>query len=932
MAHALAHLSAFWFEVQPGITISVWYPPAGLALAFLVLRGPRAAGWVFGANFLLACLTPTPRLDWEAVFYPAMITGCYAATAWWVRSRVGPRLMPGGRRETAVFCAAVGLAPLAPALIGTTVAAAAAGAEGWALTAGEFWRSVFAWWVGAACGALVVVPAAMVFVGPWLEGRSWSLGGWRRRPEDLAMALLRMAVLLVTLTVVLAVPALREHSAFYLCFLPLIWIGLRHGMRGTTLATLAVMITGLVGMRLAGTTRDFSQMFLLFEVAVAVVGLGLGTLVARRDQAERELAESRARLDRVIEGAKLGVWEWDVRRRRLESNARLPGMLGYTPEVLAPLEKGLPALMHEGDLAVASAAWRDHLEGRRELFEAKVRMRHRDGHWRWVESRGSIMTRDAEGRPLVMSGTQADITARKQAEAEVARLSRIVEVSPDFILTLDGDGRVLYANRALLAFLGRSEAALAERPPVERWVPAALAERWRREAMPAARVAGAWQGEGSLPDAEGREVPTSQVAVARHEADADGHTFSFILRDISDQKRAEAERRERDLELLQLQKAESLAVLAGGIAHDFNNLLTAIVGHTNLARAQLRADAAARGHLDKVEQAAGRAARLCQQMLAYAGRNPVAFAELDLGRLVREVWGLVESSVSAKVRVRIEEEGPLAPVLAAETQMQQVVMNLLINAAEAIGEGEGEVVVRLRSARLDEAAIAELFPECAVSVGEHTLLEVRDSGAGMTAEVRARIFEPFFTTKFTGQGLGLAAVAGVVKSHRGHIVVRSEPGEGALFRLAFPAVGGDGGRGASAEAGADRAGGAAAGGGLVLLVDDDPMIREVGAGVLQAMGYTPLTAEDGAEGVARFGERAAQLKAVLLDLTMPRMDGFEAHAAMHGIDPRVPVILMSGFSSKLENLPPSAIHPAGVLAKPFNMVQLRERLDAVLKN
>lgn len=925
--HTAAHLSAFWFEVKPGITVSIWYPPVGLALALMVLLGPRIAWLVFLVNFATAWITPAPRLLWPALFFPALITAWYGATAWAVRRWSGRVLLPGAGRQGVAFGLAIGAAPLVPALVSTAVMDATLLA-GHRLSGEEFARSVFDWWLGDASGLLVVVPLAMVFAAPWLEGRGVSPGRGRWTWREGAWAALRAAFLVAMLVLVVTLPVLREHSAFYLCFVPLIWICLRHGLPGATLATVLVMMTGLVAMRLAGTTREFSYIFLLFEFAVAVVGLGLGSLVTRREEAERELAENRARLDRVIGGARLGVWEREIPTGRMTSNARLAEIVGYGPEELAPLGRRLPALVHPEDRLAAGAAWAEHLEGRRELFEAEVRLRAKDGSWRWVKSRGSVVTRDAEGRPARIAGVLLDVTDRKRAEEAEARLSGILEASPDFVLTTDAGGRVLYANATMLAWAGRAGARVAEAGlKLEDLIPAEMAARWRDEAMPLARRSGAWQGEGVMSDAAGRSLPTSQVGIARLDPATRELSFSFILRDISDQKRAEEERRQRDRELQQLQRVESLGVLAGGIAHDFNNLLTAILGNANLARLDLDRDSTGAAHLEKIEQAAGRAARLCQQMLAYAGRAPVAFAELDLRALVREVWRLIESSVKGRVRVRFEEDAPSGTILAADTQMQQVAMNLLLNAAEAIGDGEGVVTVRTRAERLDATRAAELFPGRSVPEGDYVLLEVADTGAGMSPEVQARIFEPFFTTKFTGQGLGLAAVAGVVKSHRGHIAVRSAPGAGTLFRLAFPARAGS----AAPVPAPSPSRAAHLGSGLVLLVDDEDLLREVAASMLETMGFRVVVAADGLEGTRLFAEHAGELRAVLLDLTMPKMDGFEAHAEMHRINPRVPVVLMSGFSSRLENLPPEAVHPAGVLPKPFGMVQLRERLESVLR-
>lgn len=926
--HVLAHVSAKWFEVKPGIAVSIWYAPAGLALSLLVLLGPRYAAVVFLTNFATAWMTATPRVLWTGFFFPALITANYATTAWLVRRSLGPRLLPGGRCGTRVFCLAVGGAPLVVAVLGTAVIAATNGAGfGHALSGVEFWRSVLDWWIGDASGLLTVVPVAMVFVAPWLEGRppAVEVRPWRAGP--LVFALTRALILIATVVMVVAVPVLRAHDAFYLCFLPLVWICMHHGLPGATLATLMVTMVGLVGMRLMGTTTEFAYVFLLFEVAVAGVGLGLGTLVTHRNEVERKLAASQAQLDRVIAGAQLGLWDWNIPAQHIDSNRRLAEMLGYGPEEIEPLFERWTDLIHPADQARAQTALADHLEGRTGLYETEFRLRAKGGHWRWIHSRGSIVAREADGRPLRVSGTHVDITDRKRAEAEVARLLEIIEATPDFILTTDAQGRVIYANAALLAIRGRAEpGVLQPEATLAEMFPGEPGRRLREEAIPAALSHGSWQGEITLVDTDCRAIPTSQVVLAHRDDESDTFTLSYIMRDISDQRRAEAERIEHERKLLQLQKTESLGVLAGGIAHDFNNLMTAVVGNANLARFELAPGAAAHPLLDNIEQAAARAAALCQQMLAYAGRTPVAFAEVDLNRLVEDAFHLLEPSLSKKIAVEFDPARPLATILAASTQMQQLVMNLALNAAEAIGDREGRLTVRTRSRHCTAGELGTMFPGQTLPAGAYALLEVEDTGCGMAPEVQARIFEPFFTTKFTGQGLGLAAVIGVVRSHRGAIAVRSSPGGGSTFRIALPALAAKPSPAVVAPA-VDEAW---RGAGKVLLVDDEHLIREVSARMLRTLGFSVVLASDGVEGVEAFREHATQLRCVLLDLTMPRMDGFEAHAAMHRHDPAVPVILISGFSQKLDHLPPQAVHPAGILAKPFGLKQLRDRLQSVL--
>lgn len=310
LVHTLTHFSARWFEVQPGIATSIWYPPCGLALALLVLLGPRYVPVVFLANFATAWMGASSRALWSVIFFPALLTLNYAAAAWLVRRYLGPRLLPGGTRATLIFCATIVVPPAVATLIGTAVATVMSPHPD-PFSLSRFLGSVFNWWIGDATGLLTVVPFAMVFLGPWLEGKPADA----RLPGPFAgpLAVVRGATLLGTLIIVMLIPALREHRAFYLCFLPLVWICMYHGLPGATLATLSVMIVGLIAMRITGTTVGYSYVFLLFEVAVAGVGLGLGTVVTRRDEAEARLAASNAELALL---------------RQLEVDAKIAAQLG----------------------------------------------------------------------------------------------------------------------------------------------------------------------------------------------------------------------------------------------------------------------------------------------------------------------------------------------------------------------------------------------------------------------------------------------------------------------------------------------------------------------------------------------------------------------------------------------------------------------------
>lgn len=920
--HVVSHLTADWFALEALVATSIWYPPVGLALSLLVLLGPRYWPIVFVANAGLNLIATGNPSNWATWVFPALLCAVYAFTAWLVRRFIGPRLLPGDRRSTIGFVLVVGGAPLVAGVLGAVVAGEGVAA----MAAPGFWRSVLGWWIGDASGLLTVVPAAMVFVPPWLEGRV-SITPLRRWPlSAIILALMRALILAGSVVLVLLVPTMRDHHGFYLCFLPLVWICMHHGLPGATLATLLVTMTGLVGMRLTGSTSDFAYAFLLFQTAVAGVGLGLGTLVSRRRTAERELAASEARLERVIEGAHLGLWDWDIEAGSVQTNRRLAQILGYPEEQLETLHEEWTRLIHPDDLPWQQSAMAAHLKGDTELYETEYRVRTNDGGWRWIHVRGSVVQYGADGQPRRVSGTHADVTDRKQTEAEIGRLLKIVESTPDLIFTTDAEGQALYANHSLIEWWGDSgRKGLWQGLRLEELDLGPVGNQLRVHALPAALTGGSWRGEGSVENQAGRKMPVSLLVLAHHDEVRNTSTLSIIMRDVSDQKRAEAERLDQQRERLQAQQNESLSVLAGGIAHDFNNLMTGVMGNASLVRTALPPEADESQYVGQIEDAASRAAQLCQQMLAYAGRNPIETTELDLNVLVENTIRLFRPSLDRRIAVTFDPDPAPVNVLTAGTQAQQVVMNLLLNAADAIGEAEGAITLRTRLHRLDQATDGKRFSGQTLPEGEVMVLTVTDTGCGMTAETQARIFEPFFTTKFTGQGLGLAAVRGFVRSHGGVVCVCSTPGEGTTFELVFPAF---------AEAPKPDSvppvpSANWKGEGRVLVVDDDAVVILVTTRLFEALGFSVVTAVDGVEGVAQFTAHHHELKCVILDLTMPRMDGFSAHAEMHKINPEVPVILMSGYAQKLADLPPSVMRPADVLPKPFGIKQLRERLQKV---
>ncbi len=387
-----------------------------------------------------------------------------------------------------------------------------------------------------------------------------------------------------------------------------------------------------------------------------------------------------------------------------------------------------------------------------------------------------------------------------------------------------------------------------------------------------------------------------------------------------------SERRRSEEALRQAQKLESLGVLAGGIAHDFNNLLTAMMGNLNLAQAKLPALAPAQSYLDAVERTVIKASDLTKQMLAYSGKGRFVVQAQDLNLLVREMMHLLNVSISKKAELAIDLQEGLPAIMAEAAQIQQVVMNLVTNAADALGSVPGSIRVSTRLERLEAAAIQRHFANQELEPGDYVVLEVADTGCGIPEEVLGRIFDPFFTTKTSGRGLGLSALLGILRGHKAGIRIHSEVGKGSTFSVCFPA---------SAEAAAAAPGAAASRdgtlSGTVLLVDDEEMILESTGMALESLGFTVLTARDGVEGVERFLEHGPGLSLVLMDLSMPRMDGVTAFLAMHQAHPDIPVLLSSGYDPQEPGEDLLAKGLAGFIQKPYRLKDLANTVVAALE-
>jgi two-component system, cell cycle sensor histidine kinase and response regulator CckA len=409
-----------------------------------------------------------------------------------------------------------------------------------------------------------------------------------------------------------------------------------------------------------------------------------------------------------------------------------------------------------------------------------------------------------------------------------------------------------------------------------------------------------------------------------YQADGALNVLEGLLIDITAAKRMEASRLQIERKLLETQKLESLGLLAGGIAHDFNNLLSTVLGNANLARMSLEAGSPADPQLRAIETAALRAAELCRQMLAYAGKGRFVVERVNLSAMVEELLPLLRVSIARSATLHLQLLNDVPDIKVDATQLRQIVMNLVLNAVDALAGKNGEITLRTGMVSVDASLLARCVTGASLPGGDYVFLDVTDTGAGMTPEVKSKIFEPFFTTKFAGRGLGLAAVLGIVRGHNGALLVDSEVGQGTTFRLFLPPIYGETPiEPATPTVTVD----AWRSSGDVLIVEDEEPVREMVTRMVRTFGFAPHPVGDGASGVATFRANSKRWELAVVDLVMPGMDGEQTLRELRAIQEDVRVLLISGYAEG-DVLRRVQGHGRVVfLAKPFK----REAFEAKLR-
>ena len=681
------------------------------------------------------------------------------------------------------------------------------------------------------------------------------------------------------------------------------------------------------------------------EVAVVALRDPDGTLfarlvvyhdVTRRREMERRLADERGRLRTVLDAVADPIFLKDCEGRFVLLNTacmRLFGIDGV--DIVGKTDLDFPGIRENAgryatdEMAVVQTG--ESMINREEPF---IRS---DGAKGWFLT-SKFPLRDVEGEIIGLTGICRDITELKAADEELERTRlrmvdhvensplAVIEWQPELIVDRWGGQAEGMFGWSSGDVIGKKFHDLAFVHP----------EDVERVGEVAARLL---DGRDRRNICHNRNLTKSGAVVhcVWHNSvlrDAGGRIVSVLslVEDVTERVQAEnaaraaiEDRASIERKLKEAQKLESLGVLAGGIAHDFNNLLTGILGNASMAATKLGRGSPAQNCLDQIEVAATRAAELCKQMLAYSGKGRFLVRNLDLNGVVRETTDLLRISIGKNVALQFDLVPSLPQVLADCTQMRQVIMNLVLNAAESFGDRSGVIRVSTGVMHADRAyfSAAHLSPD--LPAGKYVYMDVADEGCGMPPEVMERIFDPFFTTKFAGRGLGLAAVLGIVRGHRGALKVESRTGEGTVFRILLPVA-----EGSPEVPRKVRPAPAWRGKGVALVVDDEEILRTVTTEMLESLGFRVITAVDGEDGVEKFIQNSDDISVVLLDLTMPRKDGVQALREMLLIRPDVRTVLMSGYSEQEAVARFTDKKLAGFLQKPFRLADLAEKLQQAL--
>jgi PAS domain S-box-containing protein len=636
--------------------------------------------------------------------------------------------------------------------------------------------------------------------------------------------------------------------------------------------------------------------------------------ISERKKAEEALRQSEERYRATFSNAAVGIDLVNPEGQFLEANDTLLDFLGYSREELSDMT--ILDCTHPADVEKTKACHRAIVTGDSEGFRIEKRYVRKDGSVVWADTSVSAI-RGKAGEYLATVAVMADITARKKSEEDAVLLATAIEQAAEAIVITDSKGTIAYVNPAFESTTGYSRReAIGANPRILK-SGQQDAEFYTRmwQAISNGRV---WTGH--MVNKRKDDTLFEEEATISPVRDDSGKIVNYVAvkRDVT--KEVALQR-----QLLQAQKMEAIGTLAGGFAHDFNNLLQVVLGYSELLLMDSNNTDPGYGDLQRITQAARSGADLVQRLLTFSRKTETKPRPLNLNHQIDRVRKMLSRIVPKMISIDLRLSESLANINADPTQMEQILMNLAVNARDAMPEG-GQLTIETQNVVLDEEYCqSHLGP----NPGEYVLLSVTDTGQGMDKETVEHIFEPFFTTKQLGQGtgLGLAMVYGIVENHGGHINCYSEPGRGTTFKIYLPAI-------TSALEFEEQSAKPRPRGGseTILLVDDEDSIRELGARVLGTAGYTVLTATNGVEALDLYEKKRDSISLVILDVIMPKMGGKQCLEELLKIDPHAKVLIASGFAVDVSTKEALSAGARGFVPKPYDLQQVlrtvRDTLDS----
>ena len=644
--------------------------------------------------------------------------------------------------------------------------------------------------------------------------------------------------------------------------------------------------------------------------------------------AERRLRQANERFELATSAVTSAIYDCTFRNGTVVWTQGLTELAGYRVDEAGPTSAWWLERVHPDDQARVQERFKTNAAGGSD-FESEYRFRAKDGRYRDILDRGRFV-RDASGRPVRIVGSMIDISARKRGDAVLqaseARHRAVLESAMDAIVGMDHAGRVTEFNPSAERMFGRARADVLGQEMASVIIPPSYREAHRRGL---ARYLATGQTvilggrvEVAALRADGSEFPV-ELTITRVRME-DPPAFNAYIRDLTEQKRAESARSSLEAQLQQAQKMEAIGRLAGGVAHDFNNLLTVITGRAHMLLTRLKPGEPMHRDVELIQKTSQRAVTLTSQLLAFSRKQVVQPRVLELGPLVAELAPMLQRMIGEDVELSVGPEEGSGRVKVDPSQMQQVLMNLMVNARDAMPEG-GRITVSIRDVEVNEATA---LGQTNLPPGPYVTLAVSDTGTGMSVETAAHIFEPFFTTKEQGKGtgLGLSTVYGIVEQSRGHIEAQSELGRGTTFTIYLPRVAEPLAAGPPAEAGRRLRTTAR----TVLVVDDEPEVLEVATEILRRVGYAVLEAPDGAAALEVAARHPGEIHLLVTDMVMPGMSGRDLAERVRTLRASLRVLYISGYVQDPSARAALASEHSAFVAKPFTPELLIDRVRELL--